>query len=202
MRSKTSFFDIRFSRHLLRRFWPLFALWLALLLLVGPLALNVSCYQEPARYVTELRGELLSSARGAVWLSALMGALMAMGMLSYLYFPRDCGLVNSLPLKRETVYFTAVLTGLVPMLLTDVLVFALLWGFYGAGGAGAPSAPETGDRLSVAVRFESWPLEEAPGPGVRFVFGGPRGTYICKAVTAGPTGWTLRCTRNMLGEQV
>ena len=137
MRSRTSFFDIRFSRHLLRRFWPLFALWLALLLLVGPLALNVSCYQEPARYVTELRGELLSSARGAVWLSALMGALMAMGMLSYLYFPRDCGLVNSLPLKRETVYFTAVLTGLVPMLLTDVLVFALLWGFYGAGGAGA-----------------------------------------------------------------
>ncbi len=137
MRSRTSFFDIRFSRHLLRRFWPLFALWLALLLLVGPLGLNVSRYQEPARYVTELRGELLRSARGAVWLSALMGALMAMGMLSYLYFPRDCGLVNSLPLKRETVYFTAVLTGLVPMLLTDVLVFALLWLFYGAGGAGA-----------------------------------------------------------------
>lgn len=137
MRSKTSFFDIRFSRHLLRRFWPLFALWLALLLLVGPLGLNVSRYQEPARYVTEMRGELLSSARGAVWLSALMGALMAMGMLSYLYFPRDCGLVNSLPLKRETVYFTAVLTGLVPMLLTDVLVFALLWGFYGESGAGA-----------------------------------------------------------------
>ncbi|MBQ7144390.1 MAG: hypothetical protein IJR65_04470, partial [Oscillospiraceae bacterium] len=65
MRSRTSFFDIRFSRHLLRRFWPLWLLWLALLLLVGPLGLNVSRYQEPARYVTELRGELLSSARGA-----------------------------------------------------------------------------------------------------------------------------------------
>ena len=72
-----------------------------------------------------------------MWVSFVAGALMAMAMLSYLYFPRDCGLINSLPLRRETVYFTAVLTGLVPMLLTDVLVFALLWLFYGQYGAGA-----------------------------------------------------------------
>ena len=137
MRSRTSFFDIRFCKHLLRRFWPLWLLWFALLLLVGPLGLHVSAYEEPARVITELRNELLSSARGAVWLSALMGALMAMGMLSYLYNPRDCGLINSLPLRRETVYFTAVITGLVPMLLTDVLVFVLLRLFYGQYGAGA-----------------------------------------------------------------
>ncbi len=137
MKSKTSFFDRRVSLHLLRRFWPLFLLWLAILLLAGPVGLNVNAHQEPARVITDLRSDLLSSGRGAVWLSALMGALMAMGMLSYLYFPRDCGLINSLPLRRETVYFTAVLTGLVPMLLTDVLVFALLWLFYGQYGAGA-----------------------------------------------------------------
>ena len=137
MRSRTSFFDRRVSLHLLRRFWPLFLLWLTMLLVVGPLGLKVSAYEEPARYISSLRSELLSSGRGAVWLSAAMGALMAMGMLSYLYFPRDCGLVNSLPLQRETVYFTAVITGLVPMLLTDVLVFALLWLFYGKYGAGA-----------------------------------------------------------------
>jgi len=137
MRSRTSFFDMRFCKHLLRRFWPLFLLWLAILLLAGPVGLNVNAHQEPARVITDLRSDLLSSGRGAVWLSALMGALMAMGMLSYLYFPRDCGLINSLPLRRETVYFTAVITGLVPMLLTDVLVFALLWLFYGQYGAGA-----------------------------------------------------------------
>ena len=138
MRSRTSFFDMRFCKHLLRRFWPLWLLWLGMLLVVGPLALNVnvSGHQVPARMITELRGELLSSGRGAVWLSAVMGALMAMGMLSYLYFPRDCALINSLPLRRETVYFTAVITGLVPMLLIDVLVFALLRLFYGQYGAG------------------------------------------------------------------
>ena len=101
MRSRTSFFDMRFCKHLLRRFWPLFLLWLALLLLAGPVGLNVNAHQEPARVITDLRSDLLSSGRGAVWLSALMGALMAMGMLSYLYNPRDCGLINSLPLRRE-----------------------------------------------------------------------------------------------------
>ena len=137
MRSRTSFFDRRFCKHLLRRFWPLWLLWLAILLLAGPVGLNVNAHQEPARVITDLRSDLLSSGRGAVWLSALMGALMAMGMLSYLYFPRDCGLINSLPLRRETVYFTAVLTGLVPMLCIDAVVFALLWLFYGQYGAGA-----------------------------------------------------------------
>ena len=101
MRSRTSFFDRRVSLHLLRRFWPLFLLWLTMLLVVGPLGLKVSAYEEPARYISSLRSELLSSGRGAVWLSAAMGALMAMAMLSYLYFPRDCGLVNSLPLRQS-----------------------------------------------------------------------------------------------------
>ena len=138
MRSKTSFFDIRYAKLLLRRFWPLWLLWFAALLLVGPLGLSGNYRDEqPIRFLSALRGDLISSAAGAVWLSFVMGALMAMGMLSHLYFPRTCALVNSLPLRRETVYFTAVLTGLVPMLLCDALVCGILWASYGSSGAGA-----------------------------------------------------------------
>jgi hypothetical protein len=39
MKSRTSCFDGRFSLHLLRRFWPLWLLWLAILLIV-PLGLH------------------------------------------------------------------------------------------------------------------------------------------------------------------
>ena len=39
MRSGTSFFNRAYSLHLLRRFWPLWALWLALLLLVPALTI-------------------------------------------------------------------------------------------------------------------------------------------------------------------
>lgn len=71
-----------------------------------------------------------------------------------------------------------------------------------AGGAGAPSAQETGDRMSVLIRFTEWPMEEAPAPGTRFVFPDARGVYVVKGVTAGPIFWTCRCTRNMRGAEL
>ena len=136
MKSKTSFFDRRVSLHLLRRFWPLWLAWLAVLLLA---VFNVNdrfTGSSPAEHLSILRVNLLTGGEALTWVSFVAGALMAMAMLSYLYFPRDCGLINSLPLRRETVYFTAVLTGLVPMLLCDVLAFGLLWALYGKKGIG------------------------------------------------------------------
>ena len=132
MRSRTSFFDKRVSLHLLRRFWPLFLVWLAVLLM-AVLGVEPPEYlqKEPINYLSNLRQEILDSAQALVWAAFFAGALMAMAMLSYLYFPRDCGLLNSLPLRREAVYFTAVLTGLVPMLVCDLLAFGLLYGVYG-----------------------------------------------------------------------
>ena len=136
MKSRTSCFDGRFSLHLLRRFWPLWLLWLAILLIV-PLGLHENYEGLNAIHTMDgIRCGLLDAGEVVVWLSFVMGALMAMGMLSWLYFPRDCALVSSLPLRRETVYFTAVLTGLVPMLVCDVLVFLLLLALYGGSGAG------------------------------------------------------------------
>lgn len=136
MRSRTSFFDKRVSLHLLRRFWPLYLAWLAVLLLASFAADADSFRAEPVRYVSDLRVNLMTAGEALAWVSFFAGALMAMAMLSYLYFPRDCGLMNSLPLRRESVYFSAVLTGLVPMLLCDVLVCGILWALYGRAGVG------------------------------------------------------------------
>lgn len=136
MKSKTSFFDRRVSLYLLRRFWPLWLAWLAVLLLA---VFNVNdrfTGSSPAEHLSILRVNLLTGGEALTWVSFVAGALMAMAMLSYLYFPRDCGLINSLPLRRETVYFTAVLTGLVPMLLCDVLACGILWALYAGAGVG------------------------------------------------------------------
>ena len=69
-----------------------------------------------------------------------------------------------------------------------------------AGGAGASVAQETGDRLSVVMRREAWPVEEAPAPGTRFEVDGEAGIFICKSVQPAPLGWECVCTRNMRGE--
>ena len=129
MRSKTSCFNRAFSRHLLRRFWPLWLLWLAALLVVAigaPLGNPPEAYGSHMAYLNELNRTMLETGVFLAKAAAAAGPLMAMAMLGYLYNPRSCGMVCSLPMRREETYFTAVLTGLIPMLLADVLVFLLL----------------------------------------------------------------------------
>lgn len=134
MRSRASFFNKSFSLHLLRRFWPLWLLWLCLLLLAGPINLSTEYDEDLARHVSYLCHSLLDSAGAVVVFAGIAGALMAMAMLSWLYSPRLCGLVASLPMRRETAYATAVLTGLVPMLLSEGLVCLVMLLLYRGQG--------------------------------------------------------------------
>ena len=142
MKSGTSFFNRSYSLHLLRRFWPLWALWLVLLILIGPVLLGSAppeSFGTPAEYANNLNRTILESGRILAFLSILAGPLVAMAMLSWLYSPRICGMVNALPMKRETVWFTSVLTGLLPMLAADLLVFLVILAGWG-GRAGVETA--------------------------------------------------------------
>ena len=142
MKSGTSFFNRSYSLHLLRRFWPLWALWLVLLILIGPVLLGSAppeSFGTQAEYVNNLNRTILESGRILAFLSVLAGPLVAMAMLSWLYSPRICGMVNALPMKRETVWFTSVLTGLLPMLAADLLVFLIILAGWG-GRAGVETA--------------------------------------------------------------
>ena len=134
MKSRASCFNRSFCLHLLRRFWPIWLLWLALLILVGPVHLSTivpESFVDYGAFASGLNRAILDSGAMLAFLAFGAGPVVAMGMLSYLYNPRTCGMVNALPMKRETAFFTAVLTGLVPMLLADVLVFLVLLAGYG-----------------------------------------------------------------------
>ena len=128
MKSGTSFYNRGFGLNLLRRFWPLWVLWLAVLL-YAPLQLagirSIDYFRE-LDYVNNVNRSLLETGTELAKFSIFAMPVMAMAMLSYLYDRRSCGLVNSLPMKRETAYFTAFFTGLAPMLLADVLAFLVL----------------------------------------------------------------------------
>ena len=140
MRSGTSCFNKSYSLHLLRRFWPLWVLWLTFLLLLGPALLASAppeSFEDAVRYLSSLDRSILESGRILAFLAFFMGPAMAMAMLSHLYNPRACFAVGALPMKRETVYCTAVLTGLVPLLLADALVFLLMLAHYTRLGADA-----------------------------------------------------------------
>ena len=123
MRSRTSCFDSGLAKSLLKRFWPLMLGYLVLLLCTLPLQLSSLIGQN--WYAGRLNFQVLRCAEEGLPYSALAALLMAMAMFSHLYNRRDCGLINSLPLRRETVWFTASLTGLLPLLLCPVLTWLL-----------------------------------------------------------------------------
>ena len=132
MKSKTSFFDPGVSRNLLRRCWPLWTAWTVLLLFLLPVILaKVVGYPEGSLEMNRLT---LRSAVNMVPVCFGMAILTVMCMFSYLYNTRSCGLMNSLPLRRETAFGTACLTGLAPMLLAEVLAFAVTAALYGGRG--------------------------------------------------------------------
>lgn len=121
MRSRTSFFNPGLAKSLVKRFWPLMLAYLAVLLLTLPL--QISSLTGQSWYAERLNYEILRLASEGVVYSALAALLMAMAMFSHLYNKRDCGLINSLPLRRETTWLTACFTGLLPLLLCPVLTW-------------------------------------------------------------------------------
>lgn len=137
MRSRTSCFDSGLAQSLLKRFWPLMLGYLVLLLCTLPLQLSSLIGQN--WYAGRLNFQVLRCAEEGLPYSALAALLMAMAMFSHLYNRRDCGLINSLPLRRETVWFTASLTGLLPLLLCPVLTWLLSLLFF-AGNADISAA--------------------------------------------------------------
>ena len=129
MKSKTSLFNKGVSLNLLKRYWPLWAGYFVLLLLVTPAVLSGRVDRLAPGEM--LNYTLLSTGVDVVYISMVVGVLAAMAMFNYLYSTKSCGMMNMLPIRRETMFITAFLTGLVPMLAADVLVMLITALFYG-----------------------------------------------------------------------
>ena len=121
MKSKISCFDAGIARNLARRFWPLWAVYFAAMVVAFPLELtSVAIYSY-----AQANARVLQCAMQCVRVAIPAGAAMAMAMFSYMYSSRSVGMICSLPLRRETMYMTALLCGLVPMLIADVIAVLL-----------------------------------------------------------------------------
>ena len=121
MRSRISCFDAGLARNLARRFWPLWAVYLAAMIIALPLELTA---QSVGSYA-QANARVLQCALDCAKIAMVAGPAMAMAMFSFMYSARGVGMVCSLPLRRETTYITALLCGLVPMLAADAIAVGL-----------------------------------------------------------------------------
>ena len=135
MKSRTSFFNPGVSKNLLRRCWPVWAAYLAFLLLLWPIASmqRVQDFSGTLDHTGALDYVMAALGESMAVIAFFAAIVTVMLMYSYLYNNRGCGMMNSLPLTRTEMFFTAWLTGLVPLLLCDVLAAALCLPFVAGG---------------------------------------------------------------------
>lgn len=128
MRSKTLYFNGTLFRKNLSRFWPLWG-GAAFLGSLFPLAmlLNLMSLTQADRPAaldfTGLYYETLNHAVPAI--SLLYAILCAMAVWSYLYNSRSVGLLHTLPIRREGMFLTNLLSGLAMMLIPYAVVGTL-----------------------------------------------------------------------------
>ena len=127
MQSATSFFNRALFRKNLQRFWPLWLGYVLIWLLLLPLPLlneladyhGVPTVADTSYYLLQI------GAYGGLVMGAVFGIFFAMAMFAYLTAPRATQGFHSMPVRRETLYATNYLTGLVCMVSALVLAFAL-----------------------------------------------------------------------------
>lgn len=131
MKSKTAFFNKGICLNYLKRYWPFWLGYLVIALMIIPgnilpmLNLDVKrAEQDMFWYIMDMNRTVLHRGRDALALSAVFGVIAAMVMYSFMYNNRSVSMMCSLPIRRETLFVTAFVTGLVPMLIIDLVVVA------------------------------------------------------------------------------
>lgn len=127
MRSATSFFDKTLFRSQLKHTWPLWLGYTALWIFLVPVALfsELSAYQggysaSDASYLL-----LNTGVRGGVFISFVFGLFFAMLAFSHLTQSRATNGFHALPVRRETIFLTAYLTGLFCQVSSILVTFLL-----------------------------------------------------------------------------
>lgn len=123
MRSVTSFFNPALARSDLRRHWPILFLYTAIWLVALPVQLYLRHIGEGASYGTRTVSEVCQGTYSmGVIMAFVFGGVLAMALYSYLMNGRSVGLIHSLPLKRQTLFFTQLLTGFAMLTAGNLLV--------------------------------------------------------------------------------
>ena len=141
MKSRISFFNRGLSLSLLRRSWPVWTCYFGLLFFMVPANLMSIAQAREYRSVenavylyNSLNRNMLQAGVNTVILSFFACVLVAMAMYGFMYNNRSTSMYCSLPIKRETVFSTAFITGLVPMLISDILIALFCFVFLSGEG--------------------------------------------------------------------
>ena len=132
MRSGTSFFNGTLFRKAFFRFWPIWALYGTMWLLILPLRFlaeamrgSVRSDQSTLEYLQQIARDIPSALPFGVTAAAVAGVVCAMAVFAYLYSSRSACMMHALPARREALFVSHYLAGLSFLLLPHLAVYAL-----------------------------------------------------------------------------
>ena len=148
MKSGTSYFNWTLFKKNLTRFWPVWVLYAVIWIYALPMNCIMVVSQNqlwmggtPETPVKAFANGVPDMLEGVGTMMAFFfGALVAMGVFSYLYNNRMAGMMHTLPLRREGLFLTSYLSGLAMLIGPNVLVWLLTLGAEVACGGAADFA--------------------------------------------------------------
>ena len=135
MKSRTSYFNRTLFLNLLKRYWPIFAGYFVIWLIVLPISLaNILQYNTATAafsgnalaFIAAAGNQILNAGLyGGVIMSGAFGVLIAMAAFNYLYNARSVSMMCALPVKREGVFLSVFTSGLASMFVINLLTFLI-----------------------------------------------------------------------------
>ena len=130
MQSKISFFNKTVFKNNTSRFWPSWVLYFVILLFVFPISclssMRYDYYADASALSVAAEFLNISTIRGMLFIAVAFSILFAMELYSYLYTTKSAGMVGSFPVKRREMFFTCYLTGIIWMVVSNVIIGGLL----------------------------------------------------------------------------
>ena len=126
MKSKISFFNSGIFKSMLKRFWPMWTAYFVVWFMSLPLPSLVSKLLKPDdSAVNMVISRIHMSLDMSLISAALMAVLAAMAVFSFLYNSRSAGMIASAPVRREAVFCSSFLAGLLPVVAANLLIAVL-----------------------------------------------------------------------------
>jgi ABC-2 type transport system permease protein len=144
MQSRTSFFNKAVFGKSISRFWPIWAIYLGLWVLVLPVTLLSRRWEYGGWGIQNAASFILESGIfGGVLGGAVLAVAVCMAVWCFLYNNRGAHGMACLPLRREGLFCSVMLAGLLPAWAVQLCVAVLAWlagAVSGLGGSGAQLA--------------------------------------------------------------
>ena len=130
MKSDRLSFNSAIAKDTLRRCWPLWAAYLVYLVITLPLSILSyikmnTWVSDIAWLIADLNSRVMTLGIHQAEAAIVIGMLTVMVLFGYLYNSRGNTLMNSLPVRRESLFLTLYLTGLIPLLLCQLVIMLL-----------------------------------------------------------------------------